>query len=98
MLEQIQVNEYKFDSYTELNNKLLYLDWINNNYKFNYVSTTPDISYRFQGNLFGLFRELQIPPNLFLFTMYLNGYTNPVDFDGTKLEFKLAINPPIPKA
>ncbi len=96
MLEQYQVNDYSFNTYQELNDNLLYLDYINKSYEFNLVTVSPDVAYRYQGNLFGLLRELNVSPNLFVYTMYLNGYNNPVDFKGDKYSLKLAIKPNIP--
>jgi hypothetical protein len=54
------------------------------------------MAYRYQGNLFGLFREMNIDQSLYLYTMYINGLTSPVEFDGTKYVFDIAIKPPIP--
>lgn len=96
MLETFQVNDYSFDSVTELNDNLQYIDFIKANYEFKEVAVDPGVAYRFQGNLFGLFRYLNIAPNLFLYTMYLNGFTNPVEFNGEVYNFKIAIKPPIP--
>lgn len=96
MLEQLQVNDHKFNDYVNLNDNLIYLDYINIVYNFNDVATTPDLALRYRGNLFGLFKELGISSNLYVYTMYINGYTSPLDFDGTKFEFKLPIKPPIP--
>jgi len=96
MLESFQVNDYSFENIIELNDNLQYLDYINADYEFKEITVEPDIAYKYQGNLFGLFRELDIHPNLFTYTMYINGYTNPVEFAGDKYVFKVAIKPPIP--
>lgn len=96
MLEEFQVNHYQFDSLTELNDNLQYLDYINQHYEFQTVNVQPDVAYRYQGNLFGLLRELKVKPPLFVYTMYLNGYTNPREYDGNETQFTLAIRPPIP--
>jgi len=98
MLEQLQVNDYKFPNYVNLNDNLLYLDYIDLTYNFNEVSVLPDVALRYAGNLFGLFQEMNIPTNLYVFTMYINGYTSPVDFDGKKYVFKQAISPRVPKS
>ena len=98
MLDNYMTNNYSFPSYTYLNDNLLYLDYIEATYSFNYVTATPDQAFRYQGNLFGLFKELGIPPSLYVYTMFMNGYFNPMDYDGIKYTFKLAIQPPIPIA
>ena len=97
MLESLMVNDYSFTSINEINDNLQYLDYINANYEFKEVTINPDICYRYQGDLFGLFKKLNIAPNLYLYTMYINGFKSPVDFTGTGLvSLKLAIKPPIP--
>ena len=98
MLEQYQVNDYKFANYVNINDNLLYLDHINNTYEFTQKSISPDLGYRYRGNLFGLFREINIDTKLFVFTMYINGYTHPANYDGEKLVFKVAIKPPVPSS
>ena len=97
MLNSLMVNEYSFNSITEINDNLQYLDYINSNYEFKEVNINPDMCYKFQGDFFGLLKELNIEPHLYMYTMYLNGYNNPVDFTGENLPtIKLAIKPPIP--
>jgi len=98
MLESFQVNDYSFDNVIQLNDNLQYLDYIKANYEFKEINIDPSVAYKYQGNLFGLFRQLNISPNLFLYTMYINGYHNPVDFMGDKYTFQLAIKPPIPSS
>lgn len=96
MLEQFQVNDYSFTTYQELNDNLLYLDYINRTYSYEIITINPAQAYRFQGNLFGLLREINVSPVLFVYTMYLNGYTNPVEFKGDKYTLTVAIRPLIP--
>jgi len=91
------VNDYSFESYSEMNDYLQFIDYVNKNYEYDEKTITPDSGYKYQGNLFGLFRDMRITPNLFVFTMYLNGFTNPTEYDGVKLNFKIAVKPPIPK-
>lgn len=97
MLETYQVNNYSFETYQELNDNLLYIDYINRNYEFNNLTINPNVAYRYQGNLFGLFREMNVEPHLYVYTMYLNGYTNPVEYRGDRYSLKLAIRPKIPQ-
>ena len=98
MLEEFITNDYSFEDVTELNDNLQYLDHINLNYEFKLVSVSPGIAYRYQGNFFGLLKELRtITPDLYVYTMYLNGLSNPTDYTGEKLTIKVAIKPPVPK-
>ncbi len=96
MLSQLMTNDYSFLSNQKLIDNLQYLDHFNNNYQFKTVTVLPSDAYKYQGNLFGLFKMMNIETSLYVFTMYLNGYNHPVDFDGSKYIFKLAIKPPIP--
>lgn len=97
MLEQLQVNDYRFSNYINLNDNLIYLDYINIMYDFNEVGVSPDIALRYKGNLYGLFKEMKIEPNLYVFTMYINGYISPIDFDGKRFTFKTTITPNVPR-
>lgn len=98
MLDQFQVNDYGALDYKKLNDNLLYLDHINNNYDFKEVTISPDIVYRYQGNFIGLLRRTGVvDPHLYIYTMYLNGIINPVDFNfNGVLTIKIPIKPPIP--
>ena len=97
MLDQFQVNNYNALNYLKLNDNLLYLDFINNNYEFNQVGISPDMAYRYQGNFIGLLRETGIvEPHLYMYTMYLNKINHPTDFDGKLLVLTVPIKPPIP--
>lgn len=96
MLESFQRNDYSFDSIQQMNDNLVYINYIDANYEYDIVTVSPDDAYRYQGNLFGLFKEMGLSPSLFLYALYLNGYTNPIDFDGKQTVFKKPIKPPIP--
>lgn len=96
MLESYQTNDYSFNNYQDLNDHLLYIDYVNKNYEYTVASVTPDMGYRYQGNFYGLLKELGVNSSLFLFTGYLNGILNPTDYNGTLLTFKIATRPPIP--
>lgn len=98
MLEQLYTNTYRFADYNKLNDNLLYLDHIDITYNFNEVGVSPDVALRYRGNLFGLFQHMGIEKDLYVFMMYINGYTSPVDFDGNKFTFKLAIKPLVPNS
>lgn len=88
---------YRIPNYTYLNDRMIYMDYIDRHYTYEEVGVLPIEGFRFQGNLFGLFKQLNIPDNLLVLAMYLNGYTNPVQYDGLKLTFKIPKMPPIPE-
>lgn len=98
MLETLQTNGYRIDDYNDYNDNLLYLDYIKNTYEFKEIIIDPNMAYSYQGNLIGLLKALRVEERLFMFTMYINGYNSPYDYDGKRTQFKLAIKPPIPSA
>ena len=87
---------YRIPSYRYLNDRLIYMEYIDRHYTYDEVGVSPVDGYRFQGNLLGLFKYLGVADNLLTLTMYLNGYTNPVQYNGDKLNFKIPKMPPIP--
>lgn len=101
MLEEYAVNDYSFPSLQNLNDNLQYIDYINYNYEFKEINVNPDIAYRYQGDFFGMLKNIGgISPNLYLYTLYLNGYNSPFDFNGVlkTSTLKIAIKPPIPSS
>ena len=97
MLENLMTGAtYRVPDYPYLNDRLIYIDYVDRNYAYEEVVVSPMDAYRFQGNLLGLFRLIGVPNNLLPFALYLNGYTNPVNYDGKQLTFKIPKMPPIP--
>jgi len=96
MLENLIVNDYSFSTYTNINDMLQFIDLINKKYTYQELTILPDIAYKYQGNLFGLFREMGIAPSLYLATMYINGYVNPTEYESNKFQFKMPVTPPMP--
>ncbi|EKD89746.1 MAG: hypothetical protein ACD_33C00002G0038 [uncultured bacterium] len=87
MLKDYIVNDSSINNYQQLNDTMLYMDYLNAEYTN--IIAKPDDAYRYQGNLFALFNELNISSKLHVFTMHINGYTNPVQYKGDKLIFKV---------
>lgn len=98
MLQQFLSADYDLGTYTAWNEKIIYMEYVDKKYGYREITTTPADAYRFQGNLFGLFKSLGISSNLFFFTMYINGITNPLNYDGKKIVFKVPVLPPIPES
>lgn len=96
MLKALQVNDYQSKSYEQLNDNLLYLDYIDLNYEFKEILIEPVIAYRHQGDFIGLLRDIGVTTDLFMFTMYINNINNPVEYDGKRNLLKIPIKPPIP--
>jgi len=80
----IRKDHEKFSNYFKL-----HLDYINKTNGFQVVNVEDIIAYRYQGNLYGLFKEINIPIFLHEYTAYINGYMNPVDYDGTQTMIKI---------
>ena len=96
MLEQFMVNGYRIDTYKNLNDRLQYIDYVDRHYEYKSVAISPIDAYRYQGNLFGVFSILNIAPSLYIYAMYLNGYTNPSNYSGHNCTFKVPVMPPVP--
>lgn len=97
MLEQYLTVDYRLGTFTEWNERLIYMDYVNKTYEYREVVATPIEAYRYQGNLFGLFKSLGVSPSMFFYAMSLNGYTNPLNYEGKNLIFKIPVMPPIPE-
>lgn len=76
-------------TYFEHNTTLLYLDYLLNKYDHETVAVQAHDAYRFQGNLFGLFSYMRIEKENHVYAMYINGYTNPNQYDGIRTSFKV---------
>lgn len=98
LISQYLANDFNFNSYNELNDNLLFIDYINRKYSYKDITISPDLAYRFQGNFYGLLNKLDINRDLYLFTLYLNGYNSPVDYDGKRLTLKIPTSPNLPKS
>lgn len=96
MLKHLQNSDYSFKNSTVMNDNLQFIDFINNTFKFETQVIPPDEGYKHQGDLFSLFKVMDISPDLYVYTMYLNGYTHPHQYNGEKYDFKIAIKPQIP--
>ena len=97
MLEEMMKPLYSLDNYNELIDNILYLDYMKKNYSFKEVNINVGLGYKYQGNFYGLLNELStINSNLYLYTLYVNGYTSPDQYDGTKLTILVPTKPPIP--
>ena len=45
----------------------------------------PAVGYKYEGDLYGLFRLLNVPNHLHYLTMRINGYDTPTDFKADRL-------------
>lgn len=93
-LIELQKNVGVYTNALQINDKLIFIDKVRSKYNYNVVNIDPDIAYKFQGNLYGLFVYMNVPADLFIETMYVNGYSNPVDFDGKKYTLEVPQNIP----
>lgn len=82
---------YRFNKYQIINNMFLYYDAMEiESDKYELRMIDPGVAWSFQGNFYGLLDHLRVDPQLFLITLYLNGYTSPFDFDGETSSIKVA--------
>lgn len=96
MLEQYTKPLFQIDNFQQLNETILHIDFVNLFYEYDEVTVSDIDAYRFQGNLYGLFRLLKVSRDMMLYAMQLNGFTNPLNYDGKKTTFKIPVPPPIP--
>lgn len=97
MLENYQVNDYSFESIQQINDNLIYIDYIDAKYDFKETPITDDLIHRYQGDFFGLLKKLNIETNLYLYSLYINGLTTPYEFISLPNNtLRIPIKPPIP--
>lgn len=89
---------YSYDNNINQNHQLLYLDYMARIYKnkYNIINIEPSQAYAYSGNFYGLLKELKVPEELFLLTLYLNDYTSPDQFNGEKYTIIIPQKPNIP--
>lgn len=95
-LKNLMIDLGKFDEFSTLHDRLCFLDKINRITDFKIFTVDPATAMRSKGNFYSLLYQVGIPANLYLFTLYLNGFSSPYDYDGKKMEFKLGHQPDIP--
>lgn len=82
MLTDSQHSLGRHRSASEINDKLLFMDYTKS-YKTPVTHfVDPDIAYKYQGNFYGLLIYMDIHPGLFTFTLQLNGLTSPHQYKG----------------
>lgn len=97
MLENLMTTaRYRMPDYPYFNDRMTYMDLIQRNYEYEEVLVAPMEGYHYQGNLYGLFKTLGVADNLLPLALYINGFTNPTSYDGSKVSFKIPKMPPIP--
>lgn len=98
MLETLMTTaRYRVASYGQLNHYLTFIDYVDRQYTYKEVVVDPNQCYRFAGNLYGLFKEIGVEEGMYVYTLYVNGFSNPLTYDGTKNVFKIPKRPPIPQ-
>lgn len=96
MLENLMEYNAKVEDYVGLNDRLCYVDYVSRNFGYTTVSINPMDAYRLQGNLYAVFASLGVDPNMYVYAMYVNGYTNPMNYEGKKVTFKIPTDIQIP--
>lgn len=67
-------------------------DIIKQNYVINETTIEGNLGYKYRGDLYGLFRELEIDPKFYYIYGLVNGCINSSDYDGKNLRFKYINN------
>lgn len=96
MLSQYMKPLFAIPDYRTLNETILHMDYVDLYYEYEEKVVSAMDAYRFQGNLYGLFRLMGVAKDMMLYTMQLNGYNNPTAYEGTRTVFKIPVRPPIP--
>lgn len=95
MLTQYMKPLFGIPTYQELNETILHIDFVDLFYEYEEVLISKMDAYRFQGNLYGLLRQLNVSRDMMLYTMHINGYNHPANYEGIKTVFKIPVPPPI---
>ncbi len=97
MLEAYMVETVSSEDDIETNHALQYVDYLSRHNTYEVVVVEPGMAYKYQGNFYGLLKELgRVPVNAYLYALYINGLTNPNNFDGEAKSIKIPLIPPIP--
>lgn len=97
MLKNLANVDFKGGNPSETNDLLLYTDYLSQIKDHEETIIDPSMAFKFQGNFYGLLRELRVPGTYFIATLYLNNLTNPLDYKGKAGGIKIAKQLPIPK-
>lgn len=97
MLKQLITVDFKALPESKMNDALLYTDYLSHIKDFEELIVDHSTAYKYQGNFYGLLKELGVNHSLFVLTMYVNGLVNPLDYDGVGGSLRVAKTMPIPK-
>jgi len=89
MLENFQVNNYKINTYQELNDTINLIDYKDRKYGYNTITVNPDLAYKHQGSFFTLLNELGVSSKDYVYVLHLNGFVSPVEYDGILTTLKV---------
>lgn len=67
-------------------------DYVKNHESTTSIPLEPALSYKWKGDLFGLFNELGVSPNYYRIAMIINGLDSPSSWDG-EIDLILIPNP-----
>lgn len=80
-----------FTNYKFLNDTMLFADDYAKTNNDKHIVAEQNRAYAFQGNLFGLFKEMGLHDNLHMLIMQYNGIDSPHDYDGIKTIFYVPV-------
>lgn len=79
-LSMFERKVFKNTSFLELTEEMLYLDKEIQKKSYREVALEPIAHVHYKGNFYALLQDLNVDPDLYLYTLYLNNYTSPYDF------------------
>ena len=82
---------FSYRSSGDIFERLLFLDSIKDDTrKYREELIEPAVAWKYQGDFYGLLNHMNIEPKYWLPSLYLSGYTSPVQYDGEKLTILVA--------
>ena len=97
MLSMYMNNDLKIDNYDTFNDELLYVDRLDLKTKFNVTLIEPHMALKYEGNFYGLLKEIGTPISLYLQALYINRLTHPTDYRSSMLVVKTPVKLKIPE-
>lgn len=83
-----------FQTRDGINNRILYYEAMADGPDMiSYKDISEELAYEYRGDFYGLLLHLGIPARQQFLCMYLNGLSNPLDFEGVAITLKIPNDP-----
>lgn len=97
MLKELFTNNFKGEEDRVMNDTYLFIDYREASTEYELKVVEPGLAYRYQGNFYGLLKELTVPDYLYMNTLYINKLVSPLDYKGEGGVVKIAKSLNLPK-